>query len=247
MKKIGIIFLMFLLSILTSFVEKNESMHVTEPTISLIQYTEQVYDCLTEDNLSYEAFKIGVKGYFNLFMNGNLTNSKYLTIIDMTLSCNEERLFIIDMESQEVVHRSLVAHGKNTGEEFAINFSNKQRSHQTSLGFYKTAETYNGKRGFSLKLDGLEHSNSNARDRGVVIHSADYVGADYIQTNGRLGRSFGCPSIPKEGYEAVVDLLKDGSCFFIYYPEKNYLSQSKLVNSMENYLLTNTGKVAFSN
>ena len=108
------------------------------------------------------------------------------------------------MKTQQLEYKSLVAHGRNSGLEYANRFSNKISSHQTSLGFYRTAETYIGKHGFSLRLDGLEFSNSNARKRAVVIHQADYASANFIKRNGRLGRSYGCPSLPKKDYRTIL-------------------------------------------
>ena len=135
------------------------------------------------------------------------------------------------MKDKKVVHQSKVAHGQSSGVEFARNFSNKVSSHQTSLGFYKTAETYQGKHGLSLRLDGLEFSNSNARIRAIVIHSAEYANDEFISKNGRLGRSYGCPSLPEKDYQQIILKIKEGSALFVYYPSKNYLDKSSLVNS----------------
>ena len=130
-----------------------------------------------------------------------------------------------------------MAHGRNSGQEFARNFSNKVGSFKSSIGFYKTAETYTGKHGLSLRLDGLEYSNSNARARAIVIHAADYVSTNFIEQNGRLGRSLGCPSLPKKDYHQVVHKIKNGSLLFIYYPEADYLKKSKLANYLDNKAL----------
>lgn len=243
MRKSVTILYAILLVVLTSFstedvVEENPTI---EPNFSFNQYAGQLYECVNDEEINVEAFNIALKGYFTLLSNNELENKKYLTIIDMSLSSNVERFYVIDMETQQLVYKNLVAHGKNTGEEFAYNFSNKERSYQTSLGFYKTAETYDGKRGFSMKLDGLEYSNSNARDRGIIIHGADYVSEEFIKNNVRLGRSLGCPSLPMDSFVEVVEMLKEGSCLFVYYPQKYYLSKSKLVNSEDNYLLTSSG------
>ena len=246
MRKSAAILVTISMLVLTSFSNEEVVKEATdkEPTFSFNQYANQLYDCVNDAQLNSEAFNLALKGYFSLLANNELENKKYLTVVDMSLSSNTERFFVIDMETQEMVYKSLVAHGRNTGEEFAANFSNKQSSYQTSLGFYKTAETYDGKRGFSMKLDGLEYSNSNARDRGVIIHGADYVSDRFIEENGRLGRSLGCPALPMDSFKEVVEMLKEGSCLFVYFPQKYYLSTSKLANTTEDYLLTSSGLLA---
>ena len=145
------------------------------------------------------------------------------------MSSNEERLFIINMRENKIEHQSIVAHGRGSGNEFAKYFSNTINSHQSSIGFYHTAETYFGKHGLSLRLDGLEYSNSNARKRAIVIHSADYVSENFIKKFGRLGRSFGCPSLPKNDYNIIIQKIKTGSALFIYSSDQDYLNKSSLI------------------
>jgi len=246
MRKSIIILSVISVVILTSFTIKPivEEVPSKEPSFSFDQYASQLYICVDDAGINRAAFDIALKGYYALLLSNELENRKYLTIVDMSLSANVERFYVIDMEMQLLVYKSLVAHGKNTGEEYASNFSNKQSSYQTSLGFYKTAETYDGKRGFSMKLDGLEYSNCNARDRGIIIHGADYVSGKFIKENGRLGRSLGCPSLPIDSFVEVVEMLKEGSCLFVYYPQEYYLSKSKLVNVTNDYLLTSSGMLA---
>ena len=198
-------------------------------------FASNFYKKLANSDLEFDVFKTALRGYLQLQRQDKLRNDKYLSVIDFSKSSAKERLFIIDMERKELVHQSLVAHGRNSGLEFPKNFSNKVNSHQSSLGFYTTAETYSGKHGYSLRLDGLEFSNSNARRRAVVIHSADYAGANFVKKNGRLGRSYGCPSLPKKGYEEVISKIKEGSCLFIYYPQKAYLNKSKLAGAIINF------------
>lgn len=208
------------------------------------EFAEDSYGHIGVKDLFFKPYKLALQGYFKMLAAGELQNPEYLTVVDMTKSANVERMYIIDTESWQVVHKSLVSHGMNTGEEFAQHFSNTESSHQSSLGFYKTAEVYNGKHEKSLKLDGLELFNSNARDRGVVVHAADYVSHDYVKSNGRLGRSYGCPALPFDQYDKVIDMIKDGSCFFIYYPEKDYLKKSKYINAKINAKLTCEGQLA---
>ncbi|PID71376.1 MAG: hypothetical protein CSA39_06530 [Flavobacteriales bacterium] len=192
-------------------------------------YAEHFYSKINDNSLNYEAFSHALKGYVQLKENGRLENKKYLTVIDMQASVNEERFFIINMETQTIEHKSVVAHGKNSGLEYAKRFSNRVNSHQSSIGFYKTAETYIGKHGFSMRLDGLERSNSNARKRAIVIHQADYMEQHFMDQNGRMGRSFGCPSLPAKDYKIIIEKIKEGSCLFIYFPKEHYLKTSKFI------------------
>lgn len=178
----------------------------------------------------YESFSKAFEGYNELKKQG-IIEKDYLTIVDFSLSSNEERMWVIDMNTKEIVLRSLVAHGRNSGDLFANDFSNKSESYQSSLGFYTTGETYIGKHGLSLRLDGLEYGiNDNARDRAVVIHGADYVSEEFVRTNGRLGRSQGCPAVSNEISKELIELIKDKSCLFIYHPSRNYVTKSKLVS-----------------
>lgn len=193
-------------------------------------YAEGIYASINDKDLNYTAFETGLKGYVKLASEGKIKTNSYLTVIDMSRSANENRFFLIDMEQKKIIHKSIVAHGKNSGGEYAKSFSNKIGSFKSSIGFYKTAETYKGKHGLSLRLDGLEYSNSNARQRAIVIHAADYVSQAFIKNNGRLGRSLGCPSLPAKGYEEVISKIKNGTLLFVYYPEGHYLRNSDLAN-----------------
>jgi hypothetical protein len=176
----------------------------------------------------YEAFSRAVTGYFNLERAGKIKN-ELLTIIDFSVSANSERLWVINIPNMAIVHTSLVAHGRNSGEEFARYFSNILHSNKSSLGFFITGHTYYGQHGKSLFLKGMEHGiNDNAGHRGIVIHSADYVSNEYIRYYGRLGRSLGCPSIPIEDHQRIIRMLSGRSCLYIHYPDKDYLNTSTL-------------------
>ena len=192
-------------------------------------YSLTIYQQLNNSDLKFEVFEYALAGYLKLVSKNELENSQYLTIIDMSMSSNKERLFIINMRENKVEHQSIVAHGRASGNEFAKYFSNTINSHQSSIGFYETAETYFGKHGLSLRLDGLEYSNNNARKRAIVIHSADYVSESFIKKFGRLGRSFGCPSLPKKDYKAIIQKIKAGSALFIYSSDQDYLNKSSLI------------------
>ncbi|WP_339888245.1 murein L,D-transpeptidase catalytic domain family protein [uncultured Flavobacterium sp.] len=188
-----------------------------------VSKTEQKFSLIEENSTtvpSLESFEVAFEGYENLKSQNKLDNS-ILTIIDFSLSSNQKRLWVIDMDSNEVLFHTLVAHGMNSGQEFATNFSNKSESYKSSLGFYLTAEIYTGKHGSSLKLDGIEKGiNDNARERAIVIHGADYVSEAFARNNGRLGRSQGCPALPSDLTSKIISKIKNKSVLFIYHPSR---------------------------
>jgi hypothetical protein len=197
---------------------------------SIASFSSQVFGLIRSEvsKPDYEVFKKAFTGFLNLKAENNIKKN-ILTIIDLSLSSTLDRMWIIDLNKMEVVHLSLVAHGKKSGEEFASHFSNSPDSHQSSLGFFITGGTYIGSHGISLILDGVEPGiNDNARERAIVMHGADYVSRDFIHDYGRLGRSFGCPSIPLEDHVKIINLLSGGSCIYIHYPDHNYETESHM-------------------
>ncbi len=190
-----------------------------------------IYDKLhlREMGLNPLAFQLALNGYNKLKSQG-LVSKNIISICDFTQSSANKRLYVIDLTKGELLFNTLVAHGRNTGEEFARFFSNEPESHKSSLGFYATSQTYEGEHGLSLKLKGEEPGfNDKAEDRAIVMHAAEYVNEGFINQFGRLGRSFGCPSVPVELHKQIINTIKDGSCLFIYYPDKRYLSSSRLL------------------
>lgn len=182
-------------------------------------------------DINNQAIRLAIIGYEKLKMLGKLTNLKYLTIADFSKPSNMERLYVIDMELQKVVLKTLVAHGRNSGTLFAKQFSNKSSSYQSSLGFYVTGQPYKGKHGTSLSLNGVEQGiNDKANQRAIVMHGADYVSQDFIQRQGYIGRSQGCPAVPNNQIKAIIKAIEGASCLFVYAPNSNYLSHSELVN-----------------
>ena len=181
--------------------------------------------------LSKQAFAYAYKGYQHLMKKQRLSNRSILTICDLSQSSNKKRLYILDIEGDKLLLTSYVAHGRGSGGEYASRFSNNNRSHQSSLGFYITSSTYYGENGLSLRLQGLEPGfNDRAARRSIVIHGAAYIGDEYLQTNKFMGRSYGCPAVPRDECDEIIDLIKNGSCLFIYYPTKKYLHRSKILN-----------------
>ncbi len=154
-----------------------------------------------------------------------------LTVIDYSLASTEPRLWVFDLEKQELLFHELVAHGVNTGENYATRFSNRQGSKQSSLGVFLTGDTYHGRNGYSLRLHGLEEGiNHLALDRAIVVHGAWYVSEAFGREHGRLGRSWGCPALDQEVAREVIDTVKQGSLLFIYYPDPSWEESSELLN-----------------
>jgi hypothetical protein len=181
-------------------------------------------------DINNQAIRLAIIGYEKLKMLGKLTNSKYLTIADFSKPSSMERLYVIDMELQKVVLKTLVAHGRNSGTLFAKQFSNKSASYQSSLGFYITGKPYNGKHGTSLSLNGIEEGiNDKANQRAIVMHGADYVSQDFIQRQGYIGRSQGCPAVPNNQIKGIIKAIEGASCLFVYAPNSQYLTHSTFI------------------
>lgn len=201
-------------------------------TASSIDPVSLIYDGLhgnVEALPSREVLTMAIQGWSK--MKDNL-KSKVLTVIDFSLPSTSKRMWIIDPEKGEILLNSVVSHGRNSGELMAKSFSNQPESFKSSLGFYKTAETYSGKHGYSLRLDGLEKGfNDQARNRAIVIHGADYAKEEFAKSVGRLGRSLGCPALPSELSAKAIDLIKDGSLLFIFGKDANYIEKSGLIKA----------------
>ena len=189
-------------------------------------YIHNIYNQagLSSAGLSEDVFKKAVIGFYNLKNNLN-QNKQILTVVDFCKESTTKRMWIIDLENQKLLLNTYVAHGEGSGLNNAYKFSNVEESHQSSLGFYIANETYLGKHGLSLKLDGQDLGvNDKARERAIVVHGADYVSEQFIRKTGRLGRSFGCPAVPQALNKKIIDLIKDGTCLFINGYSKSYQS-----------------------
>lgn len=153
--------------------------------------------------------------------------ARRLAVIDYSRPSTEPRLWVFDLESEQLLFTEHVAHGRGSGENIATAFSNREGSHQSSLGLFRTAETYHGGNGYSLRMDGLEPGvNDAARDRLIVMHGARYVNPLVATEQGRLGRSYGCPALRPEVAREVIDSLKQGQLVFAYYPDPDWLDGS---------------------
>lgn len=192
----------------------------------------EIYQGFSEGiaDLPETVFDYAIRGFENLKNQGKLQNDSILTVIDFSKPSTQKRLYVLDMVNLKVLYKTLVAHGRNSGQLIAKQFSNKLQSNMSSLGFYVTGEPYYGEHGYSLKLDGEEKGiNDNARKRAIVIHSADYVSSRSISQLGFLGRSFGCPALPPDQSDAIISTIKEGSCLFVYAPNSQYLQKTKLL------------------
>lgn len=195
---------------------------IAEPGIKEVYDTAQ----LAENGLSLSVFEKAVTGFYNLRNTGKLSPTKsILSIIDFDQSSTKKRLWIIDLDKMELILHTWVAHGERSGADKASYFSNSTASYKSSIGFFITAESYFGKHGLSLKLDGVDQGfNTNARKRAIVVHGADYVSQETINALGRLGRSQGCPAVPQELAAKVVRTIEDRTVLFIHVSDQNYSS-----------------------
>ncbi|TCC96912.1 murein L,D-transpeptidase catalytic domain family protein [Pedobacter hiemivivus] len=192
-------------------------------------YISKLYDSvnLEASGLKLEVFEKAVTGFFNLKNLGKVDGDKsVVTIADFDMKSTEKRLWIIDLHKKTLLLNTWVAHGQASGGDKAVDFSNTSESLKSSLGFYITGETYNGKHGRSLRLDGMDEGfNSNARKRAIVVHGANYVGPQTISALGRLGRSQGCPAVPQSVVNKVIDNIGGGTVLFINSSEEHFNSK----------------------
>lgn len=153
-----------------------------------------------------------------------------LAVIDYSLPSTQPRLWVFDLAQRRLLQNELVAHGRASGNKFSQHFSNTPGSHQSSIGLFKTLNSYTGRNGYSLRMQGLEPDfNHRALDRAIVIHGASYVSEDFIERTGRIGRSHGCPAVTKAAAKPLIDILKDGQYVFSWYPDPDYIAQSQLL------------------
>ncbi|MBP6575762.1 MAG: murein L,D-transpeptidase catalytic domain family protein [Chryseobacterium sp.] len=248
MKKFQLLLGLFYL-IATSFYPSNSENHSQSKKVvkeikvspkknfSPVNEAEEVYKNLQfeGEKLNFEVFEKAFLGFQNLKKSGKLQpTANLLSVCDFSLSSNRKRLWVIDLDEKKILFNSLVAHGKGTGEEFAMSFSNTMDSHQSSLGFYITEQTYNGDNGYSMRLFGMDKGyNDAALERCIVMHGANYVSEDFIRAEKRLGRSWGCPAVPRDLAQPIINTIKNGTCLFVYYPDQNYLAGSEWLKNSE--------------
>ncbi|SJZ56198.1 L,D-transpeptidase catalytic domain [Chitinophaga eiseniae] len=226
-------FFVFLITTLTSAEKNPAHAHRTLiPAVNDSLQEESLYDSMRLDTtgLSRDAFESAMQGYNQLENNGRLRNPDILSIVDFSLPSSKKRLFVIDVKNKLLLFNTLVSHGRNSGTLLASTFSNKINSYKSSLGFYVTGDTYNGEHGYSLRLEGEEAGiNDNALSRGIVMHSAAYVNEALIKSQGYIGRSLGCPAIPEGVHRKVIQRIANGTCLFLYSPDKYYSMHSRML------------------
>lgn len=205
---------------------------INEP-VSIEASSMNVYTALNLASLqlSKDIFSLAIKGLKKLEAEGKLNNPNIITIADYSQSSSKKRLYVIDLKIGKLLFNTYVAHGRNTGEEFAKSFSNEEGSLKSSLGFYITEHPIVGSHtGYALMINGVEKGiNDNAAKRAIIIHSADYATETFIKKHGRLGRSFGCPVLPPDMNKPIIESIKGGTCLFIYHPDNQYISGSTLL------------------
>ena len=208
------------------------NLHVSD-LIPTLPSAVSVYDSLRLNitGINRAAFELAQKGFEKLREQGVILNDSIISIIDFSLPSTDKRLYVVDLKNYHVLYSTYVAHGKNSGKEMANSFSNSPSSNKSSLGFYKTLDTYNGKHGYSLKLEGLERGiNDNAYERAIVFHGAKYVDPNYISRLGYIGRSQGCPAVSPREATPIINTIKEGSCLFIYSPNASYQHHSSILS-----------------
>ncbi|HEY6504824.1 MAG TPA: murein L,D-transpeptidase catalytic domain family protein [Chitinophagaceae bacterium] len=205
------------------------------PPADSLQHTstfKSVYDSLHLElsGLSRQAFEYAQKGWEKLLSQGRIINESIVAIVDFSQPSSHRRFYVLDMKNYKVLFNTLVAHGRNSGKEWASSFSNQPSSYKSSPGFFITGETYNGSNGYSLRLQGIERGiNDKAQKRAIVMHGADYVDESYIEAQGYIGRSQGCPAVPATEAYPIINTIKEGTCLFVYTPDKRYTSRSALL------------------
>lgn len=216
----------------TPTVSVTKTTSVASSSSTVAEAANNLYDSLQLDELGMtkQALVYAYKGFQKLEEKGVVQNSDVLTVIDFSQPSDKKRMYIIDVKNFKVLLNTYVAHGKNSGLEYAKRFSNRHESLQSSLGFYVTKNTYFGKHGLSLRLSGQDKGfNDNAESRAVVVHGAQYIGDNRLNS-AYMGRSFGCPAVPQKLANKVINTIKNGTTLFIYHPSQQYLHGSTLLN-----------------
>ena len=208
--------------------EKKKEEQPLPRLIEVSEYQKLYADMNLEGVVDYTAFEQAMEGHERI----EAENKNIVTLIDFTKPSTEERLYIFDMAKKELLLKSYVSHGKNSGQNYATSFSNVSGSYKSSLGFYLTENTYQGKNGYSLILNGLEKGiNDKAKERAIVVHGAAYSNPSIIASSGRLGRSQGCPALPLAISKKIINTIKGGTLLYIYANNKKYLAQSPVLST----------------
>ena len=193
-------------------------------------FARETFEGASLGSIESEVLDLALNAASCAVRSGKVSKPKTLTVIDYSRPSSQQRLWVIDLTTKELLYEELVAHGQGSGGATATTFSNEPETHRTSLGLFRTDDTYVGKNGYSLRLDGLDEGiNDRARERAIVMHGAPYVSDAFVRANGRLGRSWGCPAIRSDIARAMIDRVKGGGLVFAYYPDARWLKSSKFL------------------
>ena len=184
----------------------------------------------TLGSLDPDVFDLAMRATTCAVKSGDVPNPTTLTVIDYSKPSTEKRLWVFDLKAHSLLYHELVAHGQGSGDNLAKHFSNEAETHSSSIGLYVTENTYIGKNGYSLRLNGLDRGfNDHALDRAIVMHGAPYVSDEFAKAQGRLGRSWGCPALREGIAREVIDRVKGGGLLFAYYPDPAWIKASKFL------------------
>ena len=187
---------------------------------------------LAEHGLEKEIFFQAYKGYMVMLQRKQLSNRKILSIADFSQSNRNKRLYIIDLRRKTLLVQTYVSHGKNTGSEMALSFSNVNNSNKSVLGFLITGQTYMGSNGLSLKFRGMERGiNDMVGPRAIVVHGSKFVNERELRARGEMVNSLGCPAVPMAQSRQIINLIRGGSLYFIYHPDETYARRSPVLNA----------------
>lgn len=195
-------------------------------------FTRTAWDASEIGTIETDVFDLALNAASCAVKSGAVKDPGTLTVIDYSKPSSEKRLWVFDLKSRELLYQELVAHGQGSGANMATEFSNEPETHRSSIGLFRTADTYVGKNGYSLRLDGLDRGfNDLARARAIVMHGASYVSEAFVKTTGRLGRSWGCPAVSELVARKMIDTVKGGGLLFAYYPDAEWMKTSKFLGS----------------
>jgi hypothetical protein len=179
-------------------------------------------------NLDEKVLRLSLTAYVKA-RNRGYDSKQLLTVIDYSKPSTEKRLWVFDIKNGKKLINTWVSHGKNSGLVNANSFSNSNGSLKSSIGVFVTAEPYVGGHGISLRMKGLEKGiNDHAYDRNIVFHGASYVNGSFFRS-GRVGRSWGCPAVSTDTIKSLVNIIKDNTVVFAYYPDRNWLNNSSFL------------------
>lgn len=230
MKKIILIILLVCTTVLSFGKDKTKNVakvKIQDNSIGKLG-TKKFYNKLNiSKELDYKVFEMAISGYNKI----TPKNKDEIIIIDFSKNSDEERFFFIDLKNAKIKSKTYVAHGKNSGAERALSFSNQPNSYKSSIGFFLTRSHYKGRYGYSIRLKGLDDEfNSNAVRRGIVIHGSKESEKSYIERYGFLGRTEGCPALPLSISFDIMKNIKENTVLFIYGEDEEYLKNSIFLN-----------------